>query len=73
MPPELMTCLNAYSPEFICPKCLTFIVEQDETIVTRALNGLVIAGQVEAGYAMCVECGSNTTVMRVSPRKLQAS
>jgi hypothetical protein len=64
MPLELMTVLEAYSPDFVCSKCLAFVVQQDETIVVRALSGLVALGQVESAQAVCVECGIGRTVMR---------
>ena len=73
MPPALKTCLEAYSPEFVCPKCLAYVVEQDETLLARALNELVLAGQVQAGYAMCVECGVEKTVMRAAPAESGAA
>ena len=62
--------LSAFSPGFICSKCVARMMERDDTTITRMLNELVLAGDVEARHRDCFNCEVSSTVYRTRPRSL---
>ena len=62
------TFLAAFSPRWMCGKCLARLMERDETTVIQRLSELVSAGDVEAMQHDCFNCEVPATVFRTRPR-----